>query len=1033
MNPAPLARILVVDDDAAQMRAVRDTLRDHGYETVGFTAGDEALAALRETGFDLLLTDLMMPGMDGVALLTAALRMDPQLVGILMTGKGTIETAVDAMKAGALDYVLKPIKLRSLLPAVARAVGTRQLRLENFELRNTVAIHELNQAIAHTLDVQVLLDKIADAALAQFEADEASIMLPSEDGGSFLIAAARGEGREALIGARVPIGDGIAGWVAARREPLVLEGEVMDERFAPLHPRAAIKSALCMPMITRGKLVGVLNINCTRARRAFTLGQIKVLSIFTNAAAAGIEAARLHEEQRRTDARYREVLDMAAEGIISIDEDQRIAVFNAGAENVFGYSPGEVLGKPLDILLPPEKVEVHRRNVRAFGKDPDQSRVMAGRAQLFGRRKDGTLFNAEVGISKRSESGNMLYTAVVRDVTQRVQQEEKIARLSRIQAVLSGINSAIVRIRNREDLFREACRIAVEGGKFRMAWIGLAEPDLGRVRPVSWMGAVDGYLDEVGQALEGTAIDQGAGGRALRERHPVVFNDIEKDAGVAFRKEALARGYRSLAVLPLLLRDAAVGVIALYAWEPGSFDQEEMKLLTELAGDISFALEVMEKEEQLVYIAHHDVMTGLPNRALFSERLDQRVRAAHHDRKLFAVVMLDLERFRNINETLGRHVGDAVLRGVAQRLGEAIGETEVLANVGADHFAIATRRIDDAAEIARIVEHVFAATVSRPLDAGGTTLHLAARAGIAVYPADGADGEGLYRNAEAALREAKRTGQKYQFYAPQMNASVAQALHLENRMRGALERDEFVLHYQPKVELDTGRIVGLEALIRWQDPETGLVPPAHFIPLLEETGLILQAGRWAMQEAARTAAALRAKGLPPVRIAVNVSPIQLRQKDFVASVEAAIAAAGGAPHGLDLEITESVIMHDIDANVRVLSQVRGMGVELAIDDFGTGYSSLAYIGRLPVSVIKIDRAFIRNLDSDAESKPIVRTIISLTHALGRKVVAEGVETEGQARLLRQLRCDQYQGYLFSKPLPAEEIERLLLSHASKEK
>jgi EAL domain-containing protein (putative c-di-GMP-specific phosphodiesterase class I) len=197
--------------------------------------------------------------------------------------------------------------------------------------------------------------------------------------------------------------------------------------------------------------------------------------------------------------------------------------------------------------------------------------------------------------------------------------------------------------------------------------------------------------------------------------------------------------------------------------------------------------------------------------------------------------------------------------------------------------------------------------------------------------------------------------------------------------------------------------------------------------------LILQVGRWAMREAARTAAALRAKGLPPVRIAVNVSPIQLRQKDFVASVEAAIAAAGGAPHGLDLEITESVIMHDIDANVRVLGQVRGMGVELAIDDFGTGYSSLAYIGRLPVSVIKIDRAFIRNLDSDAESMPIVQTIISLTHALNRKVVAEGVETEEQARLLRSLRCDQYQGFLFSKPLPADGIERMLASHASKEK
>jgi diguanylate cyclase (GGDEF)-like protein/PAS domain S-box-containing protein len=706
-------------------------------------------------------------------------------------------------------------------------------------------------------------------------------------------------------------------------------------------------------------------------------------------------------------------------------------VFNGGAEIVFGYRPEEVLGKPLDILLPGERIDAHRRHAEAFARGPDQSRAMAARERLFGRRKDGTLFNIEVGISRRSERGNVLCTAVVRDVTQRVQQEEKIARLSRIKAVLSGINSAIVRIRNREDLFREACRIAVEEGGFRMAWIGLAEPDLGKARPVSWMGADDGYLEEVGHTLDGETLDRGAAGRALREKRPIVFNDVEKDAEVVFRREALARGYRALAVLPLLVRDTAVGVIALYAAEPGSFDHEEMRLLGELAGDIAFALEVMEKEKQLVYLAHHDVVTGQPNRALFSERLEQRVRAAHHDRKLFAVVMLDLERFRNINETLGRHVGDAVLRHLAQRLNDAIGETEVLANVGADHFAIATRRIDDAAEIARIVEQILAAAFGQPFDAGERLLHLAARAGIAVYPADGADGEGLYRNAEAALREAKRTGQKYQFYAPQMNATVAQTLHLENRMRGAVQRNEFVLHYQPKVDLGTGSIVGLEALIRWLDPETGLVPPAQFIPLLEETGLIVQAGCWAMAEAARTAAAFRARGLPPVRIAVNVSPIQLRQKDFVRSVEEAIAAAGGGAHGLDLEITESVIMHDIEANVRKLDELRRMGVELAIDDFGTGYSSLAYIGRLPVGVIKIDRAFIRNLDTHAENVPIVQTIISLTHELGCKVVAEGVETEEQAGLLRRLGCDYYQGYLFSKPLPADGIERFLASQASK--
>ena len=258
---------------------------------------------------------------------------------------------------------------------------------------------------------------------------------------------------------------------------------------------------------------------------------------------------------------------------------------------------------------------------------------------------------------------------------------------------------------------------------------------------------------------------------------------------------------------------------------------------------------------------------------------------------------------------------------------------------------------------------------------------------------------------------------------------MAQQLSTESKLRRALERNEFVLHYQPKVDLASGAVAGLEALIRWQDPEDGLVPPMRFIGLLEETGLILDVGRWAMAEAVRMAAALRASGLPPVSIAVNVSPIQLRQADFVRSVENALAAAGDGPHGLDLEITESVIMDDIEANVGKLDQVRAMGIGISIDDFGTGYSSLAYIARLPVDVIKIDRAFITRLGDDADSMSIVQTIISLTHALRRKVVAEGVETEEQASLLRSLGCDQFQGYLFSKPLPAADIERLLAASA----
>ncbi|WP_332824048.1 response regulator [Ramlibacter sp.] len=431
MNTTPLARILIVDDEAALMRALCDTLRDQGYETEGFTTGDDALKALRAQPFDLLLTDLMMPDMDGVALLGAALKIDPHLVGILMTGMGTIETAVQAMQAGALDYILKPFKISAILPVLSRAVTVRRLRLENLELRDTVAIHELNQAIAYTLDPNVLLDKIADAALAQFEADEASIMLLSDDGLFLHVAAVRGGRHDVPLGTRVPVGEGIAGWVAAHREPLVLQGDVGAQHPAPLHPRADIQSALSMPMITRNRLVGVINVNCIRKRRVFALGQIKVLSVFTNAAAAGIEAARLHEDRRKADARYREVLHMAADGIISIDELQRIVVYNGAAGKLFGYRFEEVRGQPLEMLLPVEAARAHRHHVQSFQQGPEPSRSMAaGKPQLFGRRKDGTLFDVEVRISRRSENGAMLCTAVVRDITERKRAEQEILDLN---------------------------------------------------------------------------------------------------------------------------------------------------------------------------------------------------------------------------------------------------------------------------------------------------------------------------------------------------------------------------------------------------------------------------------------------------------------------------------------------------------------------------------------------------------------------------------------------------------------------------
>lgn len=1020
-----MPRILIVDDEAANMRALCDTLRERGYDTQGVTSGEAALDRLRLGPVDVLLTDVMMPGMDGVELLAQALKIDPQLIGVLMTGKGTVETAVAAMKAGAMDYVLKPVRLHAIVPVLARAMDIRRLRLENLELRDTVAVHELIEAISHTLDTRVLLQHIVDAAVAQVDGDEASVMLLSEDNAFLTVEAVRGSGRESLLGNRQRVGEGIAGQVALHRKCVVLHGEVAGPQPLPLHPRADIQSALSMPMVARDRLVGILNVNFTSKAGKFSPGQLKVLDIFMTAAATGIEAARLHESERRADARYRQVLDMTADAIISFDADQRVVTYNAAAERIFGWSREEAAGKSLDLFIAPEIASAHRRQVQAYALAANAAMPMQGRGPLPARRRDGSEFPAEISIAHATENGRDVYSAIVRDVTEAVRQRKKIARLNRIQVVLSGINSAIVRIHDRESLFREACRIAVQDGQFVMAWIGLVESVADKVRPVVWMGNDDGYLEDVGRALRADNADGGSVALALREKRTVVHNDIATDSQVAYRHQALSRGFRSMAILPLSVRDQAVGVIVFHAGEPSVFDQEEVRLLSDLAGDISFALELMDREAQLVYVAHHDVLTGLPNRVFFTECLEQRVHAARHDQAVFGVAILDLERFRHINESLGRSAGDEVLRHVARVLATSMGEAELLAHAGVDRFVVATRHADGGTEIGRIVEALLDTLHRQPFTVANETLRLGVRAGIAAFPSDGTGAESLYHNAEAALRAAKLSGQRSQFYAPTMNATVARTLRLENRMRGALEREEFVLHYQPKVELPSGRIVGVEALIRWLDPESGLVPPGQFIGLLEETGGIVQVGEWAMRHAACTAAQWCKRGFEPVRVAVNVSAVQLQRSDFVESVARAIKAAGDDGNLLDLEITESVIMTDVGETVRKLNEVRAMGVELAIDDFGTGYSSLAYIARLPVSTIKIDRAFIKDLSRDADHRVIVQSIISLTHSLHRKVVAEGVETQDQAQLLHVLHCNQGQGYLFGRPVPAAEIEKVL--------
>jgi diguanylate cyclase (GGDEF)-like protein len=479
--------------------------------------------------------------------------------------------------------------------------------------------------------------------------------------------------------------------------------------------------------------------------------------------------------------------------------------------------------------------------------------------------------------------------------------------------------------------------------------------------------------------------------------------------------------------LPLIVADEVAGVLALYAREKQFFHEEEMKLLTELAGDIGFAIDHMETRERLDFLAYYDALTGLANRNLFLDRLAQHMRSATTSGRQLGLLLIDLERFKNINDTLGQAAGDALLRQVADWLRQTVGDADLLTRFSADHFAVVLPNVRHEDEVGRQVERTLDAFISHPFHLNDEEFRIAAKIGIALFPHDGTDGATLFKHAEVALKKAKVGGDRYLFYAQRMTETVAGRLTLENQLRRALDREEFVLHYQPKVNVATGQLAGAEALIRWNDPATGLVPPARFIPILEETGLIYEVGRWALHRAIGDYLRWIRAGLGAVRIAVNVSPQQLRHRDFVADIKLAVGCDPATAAGLELEITESMVMQDFKHNIVSLQAIRALGVCVAIDDFGTGFSSLSYLAKLPVDTLKIDRSFIIDMNVGDEGSALVATIIGLAHALKLKVVAEGVETSEQLRLLRSLHCDEFQGFLFGKPVPEEVFKAKYLA------
>ena len=1010
-------RVLIVDDNATNLRLAANVLELEGFTVDQAADAEQALQQLAQTRPDLILMDIALPGKDGLTL-TREIKADPRWSGIPVVALTAFAMKGDeekALAAGCQGYLTKPIDTRRFADQVSAFMDAplRHLLIVDDHPANLRLLRA--QLEAEGIEVEEASNGVDALHLLRegsFDGVVSDILMPRMDGYRLCIEVRRDTKLAALpfvlytstydspADRKLALSTGADSYLTKPAPVSQILSALQQARGRPRVPPAADED-IASPVL-----------------KQYSESLIRKLE------EKNLELGQAYEGLAEAEARLAGLVESAMDAIIVVDAEQKVRLFNAAAERMFGCKRAEALGRTLDPFLPERFRQDHQRRVAEFSAGLHDSRSMGARV-VWARRRDGHEFPTEASLSRLMTSRGWLFTVFLRDVTERYRAEQALAsrearlrRVNRMLSVLSGINNLIVRAERRDALLQQCCCVAVEAGDFPKAWIALIEPASGRLRFAAGHGASAEYFGALQARIEDQQAPQHVEWlKALGDNQPVVINDLQSDSRML--PEALGSGSRSLAAVPIRKHDQVAGVLVLHADEPGFFDEEEVGLLRDLASDISHALEHLDQAERIRYLARFDALTGLPNRKLFADRLARRIAAERRSDAAW-VVMVDIERFQRVNETLGRPAGDQLLQQIAGRLQQ---ECANAARMDSDQFAFKLHEPEGLPASLHCLDGILDRCFSEPYRIEGHELRLGCRAGIAAYPDDGEDAEALLRNAEAALRQARAQNERRVFYAPQLNARAADALALETRLRRASLQQQFVLHYQPRVQLSDGRLCGVEALIRWQDPERGLVPPGDFIPVLEETGLIAEVGAWALQQALADQRAWREGGLDSPPMAVNVSPLQLRHEDFVERVLAARAACPGSL--LELEITESVLMDGVERNIESLGRLRAEGVRVSVDDFGTGYSSLAYVARLPINALKIDRSFVTAINGGQGALAIAASIVALAHSLNLHVVAEGVETTAQAQALIGLGCDEAQGFLFSRPVPAAHIAALL--------
>lgn len=745
------------------------------------------------------------------------------------------------------------------------------------------------------------------------------------------------------------------------------------------------------------------------------------------------ERLRAEEALRHAEAKYRSIFENAVEGIFQTTTDGRYLTANPMLATIYGYdSPDDLLRSLTDIrhqlYVDPARRDEFMRLIQQAGA------VWGFESQVY--KRDGSIiWISESARTIRDTKGRVIgYEGTVEDITQRKQAEAELRkRESLLQGVAEATNhlltnpnykSAIAQVLATLGAAAEVDRVYIyenhphpETGEIAMSlrfeWtqqqvLPTIDQPYWQNQPYSALG-MERWYDVLsnGYSISGPIRDFPALEQAILRRDQI----------------------RSILAVPIHIDEQFWGYIGFDdCTRERQWSKSEESILVAMAASIGAALKRQQAEEIVRYQAFHDLLTGLPNRVLFDSWLLSSLVEARHSNQMLAVLFLDLDRFKTINDTLGHAIGDQLLQGVATRLSCCLREGDTVARWGGDEFTLLLPAINSAADALKVAQRILEAL--RPaFYLEGHELHITSSIGIALYPQDGDDGPTLLRNADAALYQAKEYGRNnLQLYTASLTSQASDLLTLQNQLHHALEREEFVVYYQPQVNIYTGSITCMEALVRWQHPELGLVPPEVFIPLAEENGLILSIGEWILRTACAQNKLWQRMGLPALRVSVNLSAQQFQQPSLARAIAQTLQETKLEPQFLALEITETTMMQDVGFARRVLVDLHDQGIAISIDDFGTGYSSLGYLKKFPLQMLKIDQSFIQDLATDSQDAAIVAAVLALGKGLNLEVIAEGVETEAQLDKLRSLQCQEMQGYFFSSPLSAVAATEFLYQH-----